>query len=115
SEVDIRRPYQYETWQEEAWDHYASLGEFNYGVEWFGEACSRVRLKAAVVTPHSDEPEIVNNGPAADLVAGLVGGTDGQSQLMRSLAVQLSVRSEEHTSELQSRENLVCRLLLEKK
>src|SRR5690606_40501143 len=27
----------------------------------------------------------------------------------------LSLRSEEHTSELQSRENLVCRLLLEKK
>src|SRR5436309_7600961 len=32
------------------------------------------------------------------------------------VAVQsCSVRSEEHTSELQSRENLVCRLLLEKK
>src|SRR5690606_40199081 len=30
-------------------------------------------------------------------------------------AVSESVRSEEHTSELQSRENLVCRLLLEKK
>src|SRR5690606_42057977 len=28
---------------------------------------------------------------------------------------QSRVRSEEHTSELQSRENLVCRLLLEKK
>src|SRR5690606_42152394 len=27
----------------------------------------------------------------------------------------LQIRSEEHTSELQSRENLVCRLLLEKK
>src|SRR5690606_41177299 len=27
----------------------------------------------------------------------------------------IRVRSEEHTSELQSRENLVCRLLLEKK
>src|SRR5207302_4083278 len=27
----------------------------------------------------------------------------------------LRIRSEEHTSELQSRENLVCRLLLEKK
>src|SRR5436309_12632829 len=27
----------------------------------------------------------------------------------------LAIRSEEHTSELQSRENLVCRLLLEKK
>src|SRR5690606_40055700 len=30
-------------------------------------------------------------------------------------SVELSPRSEEHTSELQSRENLVCRLLLEKK
>src|SRR5258707_11298704 len=29
--------------------------------------------------------------------------------------VQLSLRSEEHTSELQSRQYLVCRLLLEKK
>src|SRR5690606_41597934 len=30
-------------------------------------------------------------------------------------AVSFDPRSEEHTSELQSRENLVCRLLLEKK
>src|SRR5690606_41981864 len=30
-------------------------------------------------------------------------------------AAQFTERSEEHTSELQSRENLVCRLLLEKK
>src|SRR5436309_7658125 len=29
--------------------------------------------------------------------------------------LELALRSEEHTSELQSRENLVCRLLLEKK
>src|SRR5690606_7661270 len=29
--------------------------------------------------------------------------------------VEIAIRSEEHTSELQSRENLVCRLLLEKK
>src|SRR5436309_15721324 len=32
-----------------------------------------------------------------------------------SLTVPARDRSEEHTSELQSRENLVCRLLLEKK
>src|SRR5690606_40174047 len=31
------------------------------------------------------------------------------------VASDAEVRSEEHTSELQSRENLVCRLLLEKK
>src|SRR5690606_41911779 len=34
--------------------------------------------------------------------------------LLRDLRLD-PVRSEEHTSELQSRENLVCRLLLEKK
>src|SRR2546426_3821696 len=33
----------------------------------------------------------------------------------RGIAVHLPVRSEEHTSELQSPCNLVCRLLLEKK
>src|SRR6266511_4512862 len=33
----------------------------------------------------------------------------------RAGVTALSLRSEEHTSELQSRENLVCRLLLEKK
>src|SRR5690606_39841257 len=33
----------------------------------------------------------------------------------RLAKVRLLTRSEEHTSELQSRENLVCRLLLEKK
>src|SRR5436309_5280204 len=35
-----------------------------------------------------------------------------RGRLVRQL---LTERSEEHTSELQSRENLVCRLLLEKK
>src|SRR5690606_41644586 len=33
----------------------------------------------------------------------------------RSVKEGITERSEEHTSELQSRENLVCRLLLEKK
>src|SRR3712207_6984239 len=36
------------------------------------------------------------------------------SQLQRNLANQVAIRSEEHTSELQSRQYLVCRLLLEK-
>src|SRR5690606_41832804 len=36
-------------------------------------------------------------------------------QVRRARRPAAGVRSEEHTSELQSRENLVCRLLLEKK
>src|SRR2546429_7028493 len=41
----------------------------------------------------------------------------GRSSLLRTLAgaVASHTRSEEHTSELQSRLHLVCRLLLEKK
>src|SRR2546427_3420789 len=35
--------------------------------------------------------------------------------MMRGLQMALFMRSEEHTSELQSQSNLVCRLLLEKK
>src|SRR5690606_40615979 len=46
-------------------------------------------------------------------------GWDGSRADLRSVQhhpeSDESVRSEEHTSELQSRENLVCRLLLEKK
>src|SRR5690606_42110287 len=37
------------------------------------------------------------------------------SATQRAIVGRLAQRSEEHTSELQSRENLVCRLLLEKK
>src|SRR5690606_41866087 len=39
----------------------------------------------------------------------------GHRARCRSLPGDGAARSEEHTSELQSRENLVCRLLLEKK
>src|SRR5690606_27611414 len=40
---------------------------------------------------------------------------DGSTAEMNTRALVSATRSEEHTSELQSRENLVCRLLLEKK
>ena len=91
SSVQMQRPLQYESWQDEAWSFYENLGEFNYGVEWFGEAMSRVRLNVAKVRPGGDEPEVLESGPAVDLISKLNGGTDGQSALLRSLAVQLAV------------------------
>src|SRR2546430_3657902 len=41
--------------------------------------------------------------------------TLGRSHTVKARTVRWTSRSEEHTSELQSQSNLVCRLLLEKK
>src|SRR5438874_10119969 len=43
------------------------------------------------------------------------GAALGRSGFAQALRQHLELRSEEHTSELQSRRDLVCRLLLEKK
>src|SRR2546429_2429645 len=47
-----------------------------------------------------------------DTIGHLINGTRGSDHVKRRLSWS---RSEEHTSELQSRLHLVCRLLLEKK
>src|SRR5436309_13396902 len=47
--------------------------------------------------------------------SGILAVGDGQPGTRRNARRDRDARSEEHTSELQSRENLVCRLLLEKK
>src|SRR5690606_41331674 len=52
---------------------------------------------------------------AADVGEGLLVGGELGVLARHHPQHQRAIRSEEHTSELQSRENLVCRLLLEKK
>src|SRR5436309_12033490 len=60
------------------------------------------------------EPDMVVT--AKSLGGGLpLAAVTGRDHHIRLDPVVLRCRSEEHTSELQSRENLVCRLLLEKK
>src|SRR5690606_41162427 len=65
------------------------------------EIFPRITFETAIGYP--DQVKFSNNAGTASMVY-VPGGT-----------VQNTGRSEEHTSELQSRENLVCRLLLEKK
>src|SRR5690606_41659781 len=50
-----------------------------------------------------------------DEVEEVIKGVRGDSVWLNVENIKAEVRSEEHTSELQSREKLVCRLLLEKK
>src|SRR5207302_9000887 len=63
------------------------------------------RIQEAVVVVVADRRPAANDRPA-ECRPGLRADRPEQPP---------AVRSEEHTSELQSRENLVCRLLLEKK
>src|SRR5690606_39350402 len=66
----------------------------------------RLRVAAPAARPHpACRPGGAARGPPAGGRAAPLAGGLGPAGL----------RSEEHTSELQSRENIVCRLLLEKK
>src|SRR5690606_41731016 len=55
------------------------------------------------------------SGPAGEHVVGVELGRGLGRHFLDVRPRGEGLRSEEHTSELQSRENLVCRLLLEKK
>src|SRR3712207_7226529 len=58
-------------------------------------------------------PDVTDIVSVARAVSGA--GADGLSMINTLLGLVIDPRSEEHTSELQSRQYLVCRLLLEKK
>src|SRR3712207_7202521 len=66
-----------------------------------------------IVRTNLSHAEIWGRGFDAAYVAGL--SADAVPALAASLPALSTQRSEEHTSELQSRQYLVCRLLLEKK
>src|SRR5258708_31737600 len=53
------------------------------------------------------------NGTGAKTASGKKGAAE--SKRLKELQARIDERSEEHTSELQSPDHLVCRLLLEKK
>jgi hypothetical protein len=61
--------FQYERWQDEIWDYLDIVGEFGYAHWWLAQAISRVRLVAAVRVKGENEPKILQDGAAADLMA----------------------------------------------
>src|SRR5699024_11797481 len=69
------------------------------------------RLKSSTATIHD---EVEHTTFMVDLMEGRLDAR-AYALLLRQYNVIYPVRSEEHTSELQSRFDLVCRLLLEKK
>lgn len=81
-------------WQEEAWGFRDTLGEFSQAVDWEARAMSRVRLGAAEVVPGGDEPEMLKEGPAADLMEQFCGGPPGHSAFLAAITPQLVVPGE---------------------
>src|SRR3712207_8754928 len=72
-----------------------------------------VEVVGHLVHADSDEGEIIH--PMALVGTGLEVERAICHAAERAAATMVTPRSEEHTSELQSRQYLVCRLLLEKK
>src|SRR5256886_15500977 len=60
-------------------------------------------------------PERLRRLPGHRAIGHVRYSTAGSSNLRNAQPITANTRSEEHTSELQSQSNLVCRLLLEKK
>src|SRR5256886_13634650 len=83
--------------------------------EVYGRAAeSHASLDADIIIANAPDPVFVS-----DLEGKILQANDAVSQLLGfrqdEVLEQSLSRSEEHTSELQSQSNLVCRLLLEKK
>lgn len=81
-------------WQRELWSYFRSLDAFRYAMLWYSQTMSKVRISAAVARRGGDEPEPVTDGPAAEAVAEFFGGSVGQAQYMRQMAIQMSVPGE---------------------
>src|SRR5690554_7611524 len=68
-----------------------------------------------IVVENSTMNAFAAPGNVIGVHTGLFSYSQNEAQLASVLTHELAHRSEEHTSELQSRPHLVCRLLLEKK
>src|SRR5690606_42159255 len=62
-----------------------------------------------------EDPKLAKGVVRREVVRVVTPGTVTEATTRTTSRRTTPLRSEEHTSELQSRENLVCRLLLEKK
>src|SRR5688572_12282815 len=80
-------------------------------------AATLMELKSKVLLPRTEEADQPQEDPRQELVRQLLEYKRFKeaAALLEQQAERQASRSEEHTSELQSQSNLVCRLLLEKK
>src|SRR5690606_39579378 len=94
-----------------------ALREAGHPVDWVtggGTGSFATDAELGVLTEVQPGSYVFMDSQYRDALDGDADGEYEQSLFVQARVVSIN-RSEEHTSELQSRENLVCRLLLEKK
>jgi hypothetical protein len=83
-----------EAWQKELWRLYDCIGEFRFGANWIGSACSRVAIgiydvdENGKVAGRSEDPTV------RALETTLLGGPAAQSEAMRLMGINLTVSGE---------------------
>jgi hypothetical protein len=83
-----------EAWQRELWRLYDVIGEFRFGANWIGSACSRVAIgiydidENGEVGPRSTDPRV------RALETTLLGGPAAQSEALRLMGINLTVAGE---------------------
>lgn len=80
-------------WQQEAWDHYRTVVELMFGVNWRAAAVSRCPLIIARREDNSETPIPVENAKAEALLAQLFADS-GRANALYRMVVQLDVAGE---------------------
>jgi hypothetical protein len=81
-------------WQAEAWDMFDRVPEVRFVCNWIGNAMSGARLFAGRRAPDGTVERAPDDHPAAELVASIAGGPDGQSQFLGDFGPHLVVPGE---------------------
>lgn len=81
-------------WQAEAWAYFDRVPEVRFVCNWIGNAMSGARLYAGRRAPDGSIERAPDGHPAAELVASIAGGPDGQAQFLGDFGPHLVVPGE---------------------
>lgn len=89
-----QRAGSHDSWQKEAWSYYDRVGELRYGSNWVANIASQASLFAGKRDPHGNVVQSDESSTEARTLAGLFGGPEGQSAMLRSMTLHLTVAGE---------------------
>lgn len=83
-----------EAWQRELWRLYDVIGEFRFGANWIGSACSRVAIGIYDTDENGKVAARSDNPKTRALELTLLGGPAAQSEALRLMGINLTVAGE---------------------